>query len=334
VGSVSVPELFAVERYPTVWQMTSRVTGRSLAPLQEVFAAMHPSASVTGAPKVRTMEIIRELESHPRGVYTGAIGHVWPNGNATFNVAIRTAVVDRRSGTVRFGVGSGIVWDSDPDAEYDECLLKGAVLGGGVVPFALLETLRWSPGEGFFLLDRHLARLAESAEYFDRRLDLDAVRDALTAAVDGCRDRQRIRLLVDQHGAVRVERTTLVPVNRTLTATLAREPIDTASPFVFHKTTKRDVYERLRQTGVDETILWNGEGQVTEAIAANIVAEIGGRKLTPPVECGLLAGTFRAHLLARGEIVEDVISVEALRSASRLWLINSVHERRPVVLTS
>ena len=125
VGSIEVPELFSVEQYPNVWQMTSLVTARSLASLEEMFAALHPSASVTGAPKVRTMAILSELESAPRGVYTGAIGHIPPDGNASFNVAIRTAVVDIAAGRVEFGVGSGIVWDSDAAAEYEECLLKG-----------------------------------------------------------------------------------------------------------------------------------------------------------------------------------------------------------------
>ncbi len=149
-GSVNVPALLTVERYPNVWQMTSTVTARTTADtrLSQVITALHPSASVTGAPKVRTMEIVRELEGHPRGVYTGAIGHVRPDGSARFTVAIRTAVVDRVGGRVEFGVGSGIVWDSVAGDEYDECLLKGSVLGRRPRPFELLETMRWTPAEG------------------------------------------------------------------------------------------------------------------------------------------------------------------------------------------
>lgn len=153
VGSVKVPELFTVQRYPNVWQMTSLVTGRTVAPLEDIFAALHPSASVTGAPKVRTMELLRDLEPSPRGVYTGAIGHVAPDGRASFNVAIRTAVIDHRAGTIQFGTGSGIVWDSEAASEYEECLLKSSVLGRSAAAFELLETMRWSPAEGFFLLD-------------------------------------------------------------------------------------------------------------------------------------------------------------------------------------
>ncbi len=191
VGSVHVPELFTVESYPNVWQMTSLVAARSRASLEEVFAAMHPSASVTGAPKVRTMEILTELEGEPRGVYTGAIGRVSPDGNARFNVAIRTAVVNLAQERVDFGVGSGIVWDSDRAAEYDECLLKGSVLGRRPVTFELLETTRWRPGEGFLLLDRHLDRLRDSAEYFGFSCSLDAVRAAMQAAVAAARGRKR-----------------------------------------------------------------------------------------------------------------------------------------------
>ena len=164
VGTVQVPELFTVERYPNVWQMTSLVKARSVAPLDEIFAGLHPSASVTGAPKVRTMELLASLEDGPRGVYTGAVGHIPPDGLARFNVAIRTAVVDRRRQSLTFGIGSGIVWDSSAEGEYAECLLKASVLGTRPPRFELLETLLWTPGEGYILLDRHMQRLQASAE--------------------------------------------------------------------------------------------------------------------------------------------------------------------------
>src|SRR5579871_2127979 len=208
-GTVVVPQLLATERYPTVWQMTSTVSARSSAALADIFAALHPSASVTGAPKVRTMEIIADLEQRPRGVYTGAIGYIAPDGSAQFSVAIRTAVIDLGSQQLTYGVGSGIVWDSDASAEYQECLLKSAIFNQRVPPFELLETLRWSPLSGFFLLDRHLRRLRRSAEYFDYRLDERAIRSALDQAVEAQPDTQRVRLLVARDGAVRVERTPL-----------------------------------------------------------------------------------------------------------------------------
>ena len=334
VGSIEVPELFSVEQYPNVWQMTSLVTGRSVATLAEIFAAMHPSASVTGAPKIRTMAILRELESAPRGVYTGAVGHIPPDGNASFNVAIRTAVVDVGAGRVEFGIGSGIVWDSEAAAEFAECLLKGAVIGRAPVAFELLETLRWTPGQGYFLLERHLDRLEQSAAYFDVPVSAEAVRAELEAAVSQLTEPRRVRLLIGRDGGVRVEHAALTVQPPALKVAVAAEPVDAEDVWLYHKTTHRDVYEgaRAQASGYDEVILWNRGRQVTEATTANVVAEVGGRRVTPPVICGLLAGTFRAELLARGEIHEAVLTLDDLRPASRVWLINSVHGWREAIV--
>ena len=335
VGSVEVPELFSTERYPNVWQMTSLVTARSTASLEEIFASVHPSASVTGAPKVRTMEILSGLEPAPRGVYTGAIGHVPPDGNASFNVAIRTAVIDLTSRRVEFGVGSGIVWDSVASAEYEECVLKGSVIGRPPVSFELLETLRWTAGEGYFLLERHLARLKQSAEYFDFAYDAEKIQSALLGAVSGLAGPLRVRLLVSADGGVRVEHAPLISSNTPLTVVLAADPIDPQNVALYHKTTRRDVYERARAqaTGADEVILWNQKDEVTEATTANVVVEVAGGRVTPPIRSGLLAGTFRAELLERRAIEERIVTRADLQAASQIWLINSVHEWRPAILT-
>lgn len=334
VGSVTVPELFSVERYPNVWQMTSLVSARSAVPLAELFEALHPSASVTGAPKVRTMEILSELEAEPRGVYTGAIGYVRPDGRASFNVAIRTAVVDRQAGTVEFGVGSGIVWDSDPTAEYEECVLKSSVLGQRTEPFELLETIRWTPEAGFFLLDRHVERLRSSAKYFGFDFQPGRIGPALDAAIGGANCGLRVRLLLAEDGRLRTEQGPLAPAQDPLRVTLASAPVDQADVFLFHKTTRRQVYERARAEGrdYDEVILWNGKRQVTEATTANIVVELDGACITPEIACGLLAGTFREELVARGKIREGIVTLDELARASRIWLINSVHEWREAVL--
>lgn len=333
VGSVTVPALFEAERYPNVWQMTSQVSAHSEAPLDRLFGALHPSASVTGAPKRRTMEILAALESSPRGVYTGAVGHVEPGGDARFNVAIRTAVLDRRAGTIEFGIGSGIVWDSDAADEYEECLLKGTVLGRRYEPFELLETLRWTPDGGWFLLERHLARMRESAGYFGYAFDRDAVERALQAAGATLRQPSRVRLLVDENGSARVETHALVTGRTPIEIALASSPVDDDDVFLYHKTTHRAVYERARAKAADggDVILWNGRREVTEATVANVVAEIDGERVTPPIASGLLAGTFRAELLARGEIRERIVTVDELRRAARIWLINSVHEWREAV---
>ncbi len=333
VGSVAVPELFAVERYPTLWQMTSRVTARSMAPLADIFAALHPSASVTGAPKVRTMEILAGLETTPRGLYTGAIGHVPPTGNARFSVAIRTAVIDLKEQQLEFGVGSGIVWDSDPGEEYEECLLKARILTPPVA-FELLETLRWTPGAGYLVRQRHLDRMRESAEYFDYPCDVDRLSEALDQIVKDAASVQRVRLLLARDGAVRCERRDLDPASTPVRIGLATEPIDDREVWLFHKTTHRQIYEAARQASpaVDDVVLWNQRGEVTETTTANLVIEWQGRRVTPPVESGLLAGTFRAELLARGTIVERVVTLDEFRAAPQRWLINSVHEWRAAAL--
>jgi para-aminobenzoate synthetase/4-amino-4-deoxychorismate lyase len=332
-GSVDVRTLFAIERYPTVLQMTSEVTARSDAPLADILAAAYPSASITGAPKVRTMEIIRELEAEPRGVYTGAIGYVSPDGTAQFNVAIRTAVIDHLTERLTFGVGSGIVWDSSAKREYEECLLKAEVLRRRARPFELLETLRWTPESGFFLLDRHLERMQTSARYFGMAFPPDEVRASLRGCVAGAGTPQRVRLLLAPGGVVRAETAALDPLAAPVRVRLAAAPIDPSDPFLFHKTTNRAQYDAAqRGVGTAEPILWNPEGHVTESAVANVVVERGGVRVTPPVDCGLLAGTFRAELLARGEIQEAIVTIDELRTAPRIWLINSVREWRPATL--
>ena len=179
IGSVRVLRLFEIERYPTVLQMTSTVECRTRASLPEIFTALFPCASVTGAPKIRTMQIIRDLEPGPRGVYTGAIGFVAPGRRARFNVAIRTVVVDTVAGEAEYGTGSGIVWESDSAEEYQECRLKARILTVMPRAFDLLESLLWTPESGCFLLERHLDRLRDSAEYFDFPFDERKIRTQL-----------------------------------------------------------------------------------------------------------------------------------------------------------
>jgi para-aminobenzoate synthetase / 4-amino-4-deoxychorismate lyase len=329
-GTVTVPELLQVERYPTVWQMTSTVAARSSASLADIFVAMHPPASVTGAPKIRTMEIISELERRPRGVYTGAIGYVAPDGAAHFSVGIRTAVIDLTTRALTYSVGSGIVWDSDPASEYQECLLKAAIFTNRPQRFELLETLRWTPAGGFFLLNRHIRRMERSSRYFEYRWhEADVLRE-LDRAVAGISEPQRVRLLVARDGSVRVDCAPL-GAKSVLPARLgiAAAPVDPSNVFLFHKTTHRAMYAEAAQAGCDDVILWTPHGDVTETTLGNIVVEIAGRKVTPPVETGLLAGTFREELLERGEIVEGRVTLDAIAAAPLVWVINSVREWWP-----
>ncbi len=326
-GSVRVADLFRVERYPSLFQMTSAVEAETEAPFTSIFRALFPAASITGAPKAAAMGIIRELEDSPRGAYTGAIGWAAPDRRARFNVAIRTVTVDRAAGTAEYGTGGGIVWDSTPEREVEECRTKAFVLTRPRPPFELFETLRWEPGRGYFLLARHLARLADSAAYFDLACDREAVAAALAAAVpSSAAEPMRVRLLLAADGSPRVEVSPLLGGPARWRAALAEAPVDSDDPFLFHKTTHRQLYERAlaQRPGADEVILWNEHGEVTEGTRTNLVARLDGRLLTPPVSCGLLPGTFRAELLARGKLAERVLTLRDLERASAVYLVSSV----------
>jgi para-aminobenzoate synthetase/4-amino-4-deoxychorismate lyase len=328
VGSVDVTSMFDVERYPRQWQMTSTVVCDARgARLPAIFDALFPSGSITGAPKHSSMDIIGALEDSPRGIYTGAIGYVSPNGRSHFNVAIRTITLDRDTRAAEFGVGSGIVWDSVDRDEYDECLLKASILAPRQEPFRLIETIGFVPGRGYLLLDRHFARLRASADYFGYVFDEAAARGMLEIAIGDLRGASKLRLLLSRDGSLVCEAVDLVagpppPVR----AAVAPDPVDPADVFLYHKTTRREIYERARASrpNADAVILWNKDGDVTEATEANVVAEIGGRKVTPPIESGLLAGTLREELLEAREIEARRVSVDELRRAERIWLINSV----------
>lgn len=336
-GSVHVPRLFEVERYPTVLQMTSTVVSRTAASPSQVLGALFPCASITGAPKVSTMGIIAGLEPAPRGVYTGAIGYLAPGSRAQFNVAIRTVLVDRQNGQATYGVGSGVVWDSDADEEYDECLLKARVLSARPADFDLLETILWTPEDGYFLLDRHLRRLAESAEYFGVAVDLPRIDHELSDLAGALpAHAHRVRLLVDQEGVARIEAQPLHPTPGPLPLRigLAPGPIDRGDVFLYHKTTRRDVYEaaRLARPDCDDVLLWNEQGEIAETCVANVAVRLGGELVTPPVACGLLAGTLRSHLLAQGRLREQVITVKDLPHCDGIYVLNSVRGMRPATL--
>ena len=339
-GSVRVPELFTLEKYPTVWQMTSTVTAETEASVPELLKALFPCASITGAPKCRTMEIIRELENSPRGVYTGSVGYWGPGGEAQFNVAIRTVTLEKKSGKALYGTGGGVVWDSTPDGEFRETLDKTAVLLRKNPEFSLLETMLWKPGEGISLLEHHLDRLAASAEYFDRPSPPDRGRHvldkySLTLSTSSGGRACRVRLLLDETGRINVESSPLTPLPQPLTLGIAATPVDRNFPFLYHKTTFRRFYEEFKAScpGTDDVLLWNEEGELTESTIANLVLVLEGRHCTPPVECGLLGGTLRRALLERGDLEERKLFRKDLERAEEVYLINSVRGRMAVRLT-
>jgi para-aminobenzoate synthetase/4-amino-4-deoxychorismate lyase len=340
VGSVRVDALCVVERYRTVHQMTSTVEGR-LPPqttLEEVFAALFPCGSVTGAPKVSAMALIAALETSPRGPYCGAIGAIAPGGRAAFNVGIRTLDLDLDTGEATYGTGAGITWSSSADAEWQETLTKTRILEVPPRPgFELLETMRIEDGT-CALSRRHLARLETSARHLGFALDERAVADAVAreAAALGP-GAQRLRVRLDEGGAVSFEAARAPePPREPLPVALARTPMTSSDPLIFHKTTRRDPYDLRRRERPDvfDVILRNEADEVTELTIGNLVADIDGAHVTPPREAGLLAGVFRAELLSRGEIAERPLRVGDLRRARRLWLVNALRRWVPICLVA
>lgn len=327
-GTVGVPKLFEVEKYPTVQQMTSTVTASTSASTSEILRAMFPCASITGAPKVKTMQIIKALEPGPRGVYTGSIGYIAPGRQMQFNVAIRTMLLDIKTATAEYGVGGGITWYSEASSEYQECCAKALVLNQAYPEFELLESLAWDEKHGYYLLDGHLRRLEDSGRYFGFRLSIPAIKTRLATEQSGFEGpRRKIRLLVDRNGEVTIESE---PINSMTGSrvSISRLPINTHTPFVFHKTTNRAVYADALSTkgdGVDDFIFWNENGFVTESSMANVVIDDGSNRLiTPPAACGLLAGVQRSHLLKQEIIYEKMITIDDLKNAKSVYLINSV----------
>lgn len=326
LGSVQVPELFCTERYPTLWQMTSTITGQTRASITNIFRALFPCASVTGAPKVSTMHIIHELEMTPRKIYTGSIGYIAPNRKASFNVAIRTVLVDRETQLAEYGVGGGIVWDSTSENEYEEALLKADVLTNALAEFSLFETMRWTPDEGFYLRDKHLARLLDSANYFDFSVSKDAIEKKLDEISSTFNSKQRIRLLLERSGNFNIECVPFEPSQTTVRARLAKRQVDSNNILLFHKTTQRAIYENARTDfpDCDDVLLHNERGELTEFTIGNLVVELDEVLITPPLACGLLAGTFRAHLLETGRVVEKAVPIELLKDCQKIFRVNSV----------
>lgn len=327
-GSVKVPELFVTERYPTVWQMTSTVCGRTNAQLSEMFQALFPPASVTGAPKGRAMEIISELESSPRRIYTGAIGRVSPGRKMQFNVAIRTLLMKKGDNHAEYGVGSGIVWDSEANREWEECSIKAKILHPRMPEFDLVETMHWSPDNGFSLLEYHLHRLEQSAVYFGFKVDLAQIRNRLNRLAHGLPAlSHRVRLLLSRSGSIDMKTSPIRPEQSGFgEITIARSLVDSSNVFLYHKTTNREVYEEALRgfPGLDDVILFNEKGEVTETTIANVAIGIDGKMFTPPTSCGLLAGTYRAWLIDQRRIEEKPISLEELRQSTNVYLMNSV----------
>ena len=340
-GMVSVDELFGVERYPSVWQMTSTVKTEVSASIADIFKALFPAASITGAPKHAAVNVIDGLEDSPRELYTGALGIIQPSGFASFNVAIRTAWSDLRSGKSRFGVGCGIVWDSDPSDEFQELQTKARILKQPDPGFHLFETMGVSDGQ-ITRLARHLRRLENSAQYWSFAFDRQATEsylNELLSPIDSTKQ-WRLRLQLNRCGALSHALHPFgpdeVPTDgKSLTLSVSTTPVDSADSFLIHKTSRREAYDRAVAEvpeGVSP-LLVNELGHITESAIANIVYQMDGRLFTPPITDGLLPGVLRDELIDEGTVSERSLPVSDIAKVESWWLINSLRGWRRCELT-
>ena len=316
-GSVAVPELFAVEPYPTVHQMVSTVTadlaeGRDAL---DVLAALFPCGSITGAPKIRAMQAITEIEDSPRGLYTGAIGRLDANGDAMFNVAIRTLTWPEGHTHATLGIGSGVVADSVAADEWEECLAKAAFLAGGRPGLDLIETMAFDPVEGIQHLEAHLARMKASAGALGFTFDRHDARNELQAATFRLRDARRIRLLLARSGTLVVEiGPAPAPFDGVMPVRVVPLPVSPLDLRLRHKTSARGFYDAARQAaGTAEVVFETPEGLLTEGSYTSLFVPRGDLLVTPPLEQGLLPGVLRGHLLETGRAVEGALTRADLR---------------------
>ena len=307
-GSVAVPALFEVETYPTVHHMTSTVTARLADGVDaiDLLGALFPCGSISGAPKIRAMEVIGELEPAPRGPYTGAIGWLDPGGDAAFNVAIRTLVLDDGGSRATLGLGSAIVADSTADEEWRECLAKGAFVTQAMPRFDLIETMRFDAVEGLADLERHLARMKASAEALGFAFDRHDVRNELQAATFRLKDDARVRLLLGTRGTTAIEvRPLPPPPPPPVAVALAPLPVAEGDFRLRHKTSARAFYDAARAAaGSFEVLFVDKSGFVTEGSFTNVFVPRGATLLTPPLSRGLLPGVLRARLIEQGRAIE------------------------------
>ncbi len=365
-GSVTVSDMYAIEKYETVLQMTSTVNGtlKNGIGYYDIFKSLFPCGSVTGAPKIRTMQIIHELEQHQRGVYCGAIGFISPENEAVFNVAIRTIELHNAKGTM--GVGSGIVFDSDAENELEECRLKADFLLKEQPDFQLLETILWK--NGFTFLEQHLERMKNSADYFFVRFEKEKILDALTLSERSFDSHKeyRVRLLLSKYGESFVEAKEIIAANSLEIASSKRHPstplrmtnavscndnaevnyiikiaserTDSVNKFFFHKTTHRDLYNRYwlkaQQENIADYMFLNERDEITEGTITNFFIEKSGKFFTPPLSCGLLAGIYRHEVLRTNpNASEKILNIEDVRSADALYICNSVRGWQKVTLS-
>ena len=337
-GSVKVLSEFDIEKYPTVWQMTSSIESKASASITGIFEALFPCASVTGAPKVSSMKIISEIEGQPREIYTGAIGYIAPNNEAQFSVPIRTILSDKKACRSVYGTGSGIVWDSESQKEWDECQNKSAILSASSQDFELFETMLWNSSKKIFLEKLHLDRLKDSAEFYNYKFHSEKISDKLQDYLKNMEPESEkvIRLFLAKDGEIRLTTSAYKEQDKDKPQfiSLATRPVNSEDRSLYHKTTNRSVYENAigENPDCDDILLWNEAGNITESTISNVIFKKDSEYYTPPVSCGLLSGTYRAHLISQGHLKERIIPKAEINLYSEIYLINSVRGKYPVKL--
>lgn len=342
-GSVEVPKLFEVTRFSSVLQMTSTVQARLRqgATLQDIFSALYPCGSITGAPKKRTMEIIAELEPDARGIYTGAIGWFAPDGDFCLNVPIRTLTLQAEESGIRkgvMGVGAGIVYDSEPHDEFAECQLKARFLTGLSNDFELFETMHATRETGARHVERHLQRLQTSARYFGFAWDEAAARAYLTLACQALPAGQphRLRLAMNCAGAFAVQTGALVPLQEPVRVLLADEATDSSDLFLRHKSTIRERYDAAWKAadaqGAFDKLFFNERGELTEGGRSNVFIRMDGMWITPPLSTGMLPGVMRAVIIEAWGAQERIVTRDMLLAAQEIVVCNSLRGAMRVVL--
>ena len=333
-GSVETLKTFELEKYPTLWQMTSTIKGYVSHKVPIIMKALFPCASITGAPKIKTMEIIENIENSPREIYTGTVGYITPGGDALFNVAIRTALINKKNKSISYGVGSGIVWDSIGEDEYEETQIKANILLSKRYNFDLIETMLWKPGTGVKLLKYHIKRIKSSADFFDRQFSeknaLNLINSVSSSSL------LKLRLLLKQNGLLILEKYPIVNIskNKILKIKLSLNKTHSSNLFLRHKTSIRDAYDNARKNinDCDDVLLWNENDEVTEGTIYNIAIFKNNKWLTPSLDSGLLNGVMRQSMIESGKLEECKITISDLKKANEIKLFNSVQGSKKAIL--
>ena len=336
-GSVKTSKIFEIEKYNTLFQMVTTVSGKLLPGLTyfDIFKSLFPGGSITGAPKIRTMELIKSLEREKRRVYCGALGIIFPGSKkAVFNIPIRTVLLEGNKGEM--GVGGGVVWDSSPEGEYREALLKAKFLTDKLAEFSLLETILWD--KDYFLLPGHLKRLKASAEYFSFPLDLGRIKKELKKKAGSFTKglRYRLRLLISKNNTFKIEALKIAKEQEKNRVIISSVRTNSKDRYLYHKTTNRALYDSERKklkADVLDVIFLNEKEEVTEGAITNVFILKNGRYYTPPVSSGLLPGVFRAYYIKKTGAVEKPLYLADLKSADKIILTNSVKSANAVILS-